>query len=755
MIDRHRALRRLLLVLALLLVPAAARAAEPIPVPFQSESADSESTLVAPFGEVPHAVPDSAGAARDSIAHAAAAHAASTPAAPDTMRIGPPWSMALAGGVARGLAYVGTFRALEDEGLKPGLISGSSMGALMAAYYAAGYPSGWIQQRAAEVDWDLAFSPRSLDIWEWRHCRIPSPWVQLEADSTHLGFSSGLLDDSAVNFLVASEFLEADAIARGDFDRLPVKLRVVTTDINTMHPYVVKRGSIGQAVRASIGLPVFFPAMQFDGHILGDGGFSSNVPIQAAREPESARVASVDVAIPQPALGADSPSWLVAVTLLDRINKRGQTDTLRNGDLGIWLPMPGVSAYAFSDVDTMAELAYAGSRAKLAHWADSLGLARAPADTAAPDPVLPPLAGPIEWRRADGTVSHLSPVAQKIFGELPAGSFRPAALRPGLARVYRATLFNSVWPQFDVDSTATRLSFRVKEAARQQARVTAAADNDWGPRIQTSVWWRPTPEGFPSVVMVAGTLRRYDWNVFASVEPHSLERGSPGWFGRADLKSTATRIFDSSRGQQRLYSDSYELMGGGQLLLPRDARGQASIGWAHYHDPGVSRDGPQGSVEFIGRRWPLRHLSALAMTGGDHFAVVNLDASLPFPLYRFIVAPSLWLGGASENTPLEELPAIGGPARLACLRDREWSGRRMAGGEVRLLLRPSPFADLYGAAQAGRVDESVSRTDLEGATQVSGLVGIELAIPLGPLSFDYGFGESGARQFTLRLGEKF
>jgi len=743
--------RRLVIGLWLLLVPAAVRAAEPIPVPFQSEAADSESTLVAPFDLVPHALVDSAGAARDSLAHAASAGA--PPA--ESLQAAPAWSLALAGGVARGLAYVGTLRALEDQRLRPALISGSSMGALIAAYYAAGYPSSWIQARASDVDWDLAFSPRQLDIWEWRHCRIPSPWLQLVADSSKLGLSSGLLDDSAVNYLIASEFLETDALARGDFDRLPVRLRIVTTDINTMRPVVLRRGSVGEAVRTSIGLPVFFPTMERDGHALGDGGFSSNVPIQAAREPDNARVVSVDVALPQPVLDPESPSWLVAVTLLDRLNKRGQTDTLRAGDLGIWLPMPGISAYDFGAVDTMAALAYSGSSAKLAHWADSLGLAHVPIDTIVPDPVLAPLAGPIEWRRSDGTISHLSPVAEKIFGPLPTGPFRPEALRPGLARVYRATLFNSVWPEFEGDSTSTRLSFRVREAARHQARVTAAADNDWGARAQASVWWRPTPEGFPSVVMVAGTMRRYDWNLFASLEPHSLERGSPGWFARADLKNTATRIFDSSRGQQRLYSDSYEAMGGGQLLLPRDARGQASIGWAHYHDPGVSRDGPQASAEFIGRRWPLRRVSGVAMSGGDHFAVVDLDASLPFPLFGFTVQPSLWLGDASQNTPLEELPALGGPDRLACFRDREWSGHRMAGGEVRLMLRPFAFANVYAAAQAGRVDNSVSRTDLEGAAQFSGLVGLELAVPLGPLSFDYGFGESGARQFTLRFGEKF
>lgn len=744
---------RFVLAAALLALPSIGLAAEPIPVPFQSESADSDSTRQAAADSLARAEADSIRAARDSsLSHARVAPIV----APESSYAGPPWALALAGGVARGLAYIGTFRALEDDHLRPHRVAGTSMGALMAAYYAAGYPSDVIQDHARLVDWDLAFSPRHLDIWEWRGCRMPSPWAQFEADSGRLGLSSGLLDDSAVNFMIASEFLETDAIARGDFDRLPIPLRVVTTDINTMRPVVLRDGSVGEAVRTSIGLPVFFPTMPRDGKALGDGGFSSNAPIQAARETPGSHVASIDVALPQPELGPESPSWLVAVTLLDRLNKRGQTDSLIAGDLGVWLPMPGISAYDFAGVDTMAALAYQGSRARLSAWADSLGLARvAAADTAAPDPVLPPLAAPIEWRRADGTRSHLTPAASKIFGPQPAGPFRPGDLRPGLTKVYRATLFNSAWPEFRVDSAATHLTFKVREAARRQARFTAAADNDWGARAQGSLWWRPTPEGIPTVAMLAGTIRRYDWNLFGSLEPHALERGSPGWFGRAALKRTATRIFDSSRGQQRLYSNSLELMGGGQLLLPKDARGEASIGWGHYHDPGVSRDGPEFSAELIARRWPLRRLSAIAMSGGDHFAAAEGVATLPFPLFGFLIEPSLWLATASHDTPLQELPALGGPERLASLRDREWSGHRAAGGEVRVALRPSPFATLQAAVQAGRVDDSVSRTDLEGGTQLAGLVGLEVAIPLGPLAIDYGFGESGARQFTFRFGERF
>jgi len=522
-----------------------------------------------------------------------------------------------------------------------------------------------------------------------------------------------------------------------------------------MRPVSLRGGSVAKAVRASIGLPVFFPPVADQGHVLADGGFSSNTPIHAAREPGIDHVLAVDVAIPNPPIDAESNAILVGLILLDRLNKRGQFDTLRVGDGFVWLEMPGISASDFAGVDTMYALGYHGSSPRIAAWADSLGLPRAPIVPRRPDPVLPPLAGPPTFVHADGTPSHLERVARRLLGPMPAGPFRPDTLALGLDHLYRANLYTSAWPRFDGDADATRLVFEVREEAERQARFTAAADNDRGARAQGSLWWRPTPGALPSVAVLAGTVRNYDWDLFGSLEPHALERGSPGWFQRGGFRRSMTRLFTAPDVLTRRYGDHWEVLAGGQVRLPRDARLQAGAGWGDYSLGGVGQSGVESAVELAARRWPLRSLRVTALAGADQFASGSALARLPMTMFGVEVQPSAWGGWASDGTPLMELPGLGGPDRLGGFREDEWLGQRAVGGELRLAVSPSAFFEFHLAAQLGSVQHAVSRADLEGRTVTAAVVGTVITIPFGPLGFDWGVTEDRVNRFDVRFGPWF
>ncbi|HUK63031.1 MAG TPA: patatin-like phospholipase family protein [Dongiaceae bacterium] len=667
----------------------------------------------------------------------------------------PTWALALAGGVARGLAYSGTFRVLDAEGLRPNLVAGSSMGALMAALYAAGYPGADIQRLCDSVDWGQALSPSSTERREWRDWRIPGPWVKLDDRTGKLGMLPGLLNDAAINHMLASQLLECDALARGDFDRLMVPLRVVATDLNTMTPVSLRDGSIAQAVRLSIGLPVIFPAMVRDGRTLGDGGFSSNLPILAAREPGIDHVLAVDVALPQPRLDAESPAALVGITLLDKLNKRGQFDTLQTGDRYVWIRMPGISAYDFGAIDTMAALGAEDTRAQLAGWPDSLGLTRGLERPGPPDPVLAPLAGPPRFVHEDGTETRLASTARHVMGHLPAGPFRPGELRPGLEKLYQAGLFTSAWPRFEGNADSTRLVFQVAEEARREARFTAAADNDRGARAQGSLLWRPTPFGAPSVATVAGTIRSFDWNLFGSLEPHRLDRGSPGWFVRGGLRRVMTRVFDAPEDWTREYNDQSEAMLGSQLPRLRGISAQAGVGYAAYKEAGVTNRGVLGAVELQSSRGLLESARWTGMSGPGRFSAFTVDAHLPMARGMWTLSPGFHGGWASSGTPLMELPAIGGPTHLGGFREDEWSGRTALAGELRLILAPSPFFEAHGAAQLAGVRDPVSRADLSGRMVGALTIGLRVSTPFGPLALDYGIADSEQHRVDVRFGSWF
>lgn len=161
--------------------------------------------------------------------------------------------LALGGGAALGAAHLGVLRALEAHGLCPEFVAGTSAGALVGAAYAAGVDLDAIESMMLEASWadvgQLTFSPRL-----------------------------GVLD---------SRVLAATA-ARMGMDRpieaLPVKFAAVTTDLFTRQQVVMTRGSLVEALRASIAIPLLFPPVLADGRVLIDGGLVANLPIAAARE---------------------------------------------------------------------------------------------------------------------------------------------------------------------------------------------------------------------------------------------------------------------------------------------------------------------------------------------------------------------------------------------------------------------------------------------------------------------------------------
>ena len=163
----------------------------------------------------------------------------------------PTVALVLGGGGLRGFAHVGVLRALEEAGIQPDMVVGTSAGAVVGAVYASGMTSAQIETAARDVRLN------SLIDWTWS--------------------SQGLMrGDSLAGWI--------DELTDGvPIERFPVRFAAVATDLNSASAILLDSGPAGRAVQASAAVPgINVPVPYAKGHLV-DGGVASLVPVHIAR----------------------------------------------------------------------------------------------------------------------------------------------------------------------------------------------------------------------------------------------------------------------------------------------------------------------------------------------------------------------------------------------------------------------------------------------------------------------------------------
>lgn len=175
--------------------------------------------------------------------------------------------LALGGGGARGLAHVGVIKALERAGIKIDFIAGTSMGALVGGFYAA---TGDIRKLE-----DLFLKIKNKDVF---------PVRRLFKKKDGVLFKDGAL----------AEFIESE-IKDIRLENCKIPFRAIATEASTGDEVVLEKGNLVSAIRASIAIPMVFPPIEINKHLLMDGGFSNPVPADVVRQMAAEMVIAVDV----------------------------------------------------------------------------------------------------------------------------------------------------------------------------------------------------------------------------------------------------------------------------------------------------------------------------------------------------------------------------------------------------------------------------------------------------------------------------
>jgi len=179
-----------------------------------------------------------------------------------------PLGLCLSGGGAIGFAHIGVLQSLMEHDIEPDVISGSSMGAIVGTLYAAGYlPSDMMQM----IKDDRLYLVSKLMKFK------PTFW------------KSGFSTHSTVRALIK------EAIPHNSFDKLPKKLMICVTNMNTMEWEIKQKGkNLSSWVSASASIPGVFEAYERDGTFYLDGGILNNMPVQPLK-PLCRAIIGVDV----------------------------------------------------------------------------------------------------------------------------------------------------------------------------------------------------------------------------------------------------------------------------------------------------------------------------------------------------------------------------------------------------------------------------------------------------------------------------
>lgn len=212
--------------------------------------------------------------------------------------------LALGSGAARGLAHIGVLRVLENEGLRPDAIAGTSMGALVGAFYAAGIPVDEIERIALEFD------------------------VRTVTGVSEVALTKGAVFSGTKVQAFLREYLPET------FEELRIPFGCVATDITRNEPVRFTTGDLVAAVRASVSIPLAFLPVRMGDALLVDGYVCDPVPVGLARHLGGQTLVAVDVS-GAGTVGELPPEGEVASLKLKDLREGMRTGSVERGTRGL------------------------------------------------------------------------------------------------------------------------------------------------------------------------------------------------------------------------------------------------------------------------------------------------------------------------------------------------------------------------------------------------------------------------------------
>jgi NTE family protein len=713
------------------------------------------------------------------------AHASDSPPRP---KIG----LVLAGGGAKGVAHVGVIKVLEEAGIRPDIVVGTSMGAVVGGLYASGMDAAHIERVVNDLDWTafLVDNPSRDDLTARRKAEDSGflADLRLRVKDGEARLPAGVVKGH--NVLLALEDLLRPAQDVRDFDRLPIRFRAVASDIETGDEVVLGSGDMVTALRASMSVPGAFPPVRIGGRLLVDGAIVNNVPISVARD------LGADIVIVASFTNQlkDADQLTSALSILNQSidvmivrATRQQLALLGPDDITIEIDVGDIGSASFDRVRETVPLGAAAARERLqALRSLAQRLDATPVIAAAPPPTVKRPIAAIRFEQRSRLSDDVLLARMKT---RPGDMEDETQLRQDMAHVYGLGLFDTV-------------SYRIEDTPEGNVLVVKARPNNTG-----TDYFR---FGFDLANDFEG---RSTYNFALSYTRTAMNSLNGEWRTQGTLGETidlATEFYQPLDAAARFYVRPFayagdrpaklvaggdelasarvtELRGGGEVglnvddalvlmvgaesgwgherertgtgLVPRDSFGIGRAYAGFVYDTFDNLNFPHMGIFAAGRyRW-----STSALGADREFHAAEFEANAAFSWERNTVIATVETGLSWGGRPgLGDLYTLGGPFRLTGYLNGGLSGAQSVlarGIYYRELARFGPsflHFPLYAGASVeyGGVFDRTGDIGLGGMLW-GGTLFIAMDTPLGPLFLGYGASERGEHAIFLSLGGLF
>ncbi len=298
-------------------------------------------------------------------------------AASPTFAQRPKVGLVLGGGGAKGAAEVGALKVIEESGIHIDYIAGTSIGAIVGALYAAGYSAHQLDSMFCQQQWIAMLTDRNDEY-------SGEPYKTVKGVTYIFGFP--VIDRQNPAFGVlrggkVEQTIDSMLAYHGDqveFENLKIPFACVAAEMKTAEEVVLSKGTVPQAIRASMAIPGIFKPIRINGRSLVDGGMVNNLPVDVVRRMGADIVIAIDLQQEKPKKRKpiDRALWGIADTfgvgglaewIIARPDINKYYDNCANADIYINPSIPDDDASSFGN-RSMARMIVIGEQAARQHW---------------------------------------------------------------------------------------------------------------------------------------------------------------------------------------------------------------------------------------------------------------------------------------------------------------------------------------------------------------------------------------------------